>query len=373
MCTFLSVGIAASTAVVLAACGGSQPSATGPQPSATHTAAAPTIDPVVSDCITEWNAGLAGTGSIPVTSGVLPTLGVIGVASSPTAYVTTAPAQEGALGEITPQGTCMIFWDKAGSTASTVIVPYSETGAPGGALAWNIIDPQIPGSFLQDSLNDAINRPNAIFDPANNYTLAAYSGATSQTTTSTGSSATATTSTTASATNSSNTTTVTQSYGASSVKSIFLQSPSGNIECEMDFGRVGALSSRVFCESQAKPYYSVTLAPDGKLTICSSSLACIANGPDNQTTVAYGSSVTLGPFRCSSLITGMRCTIGSAGGFVISRSGIQKVSPGHQSTTTATGGGLIGSAPISGGSSTTSSTATATGGGVIGSAPISGG
>lgn len=163
------IAAAVVVTVTVAACGGSSPSRA-------KAGSKPQAKSVVANCIAEWNTGIAGTGSIPLTNGVLQTLEAIGVPSSPTAYVTVAPPQQGVLGAITPQGTCMIFWAEEGSTNSAVIAPYSQTGAPGGPLAWTAITPQIPGSFVSDALSDATQKPNAEFDSANGYMLTAYSG-----------------------------------------------------------------------------------------------------------------------------------------------------------------------------------------------------
>ncbi len=211
----LSVVIAVSAALVLAACGGSASSPSPTNATSTPTSTSAThADLQLESCISEWNAGLAGTGSIPVGSSVPQTLDAIGVASNPTAYVTTAPPQQGALGEITPQGTCMIFW--ATATASAAIAPYSETGGPGGALAWTVISPQIPGSFLQDSLDDARSEPNAIFDANDGYTLAAYTNQATGSVTATSSSSSATTAPSTASTAASSTATSTTSSTASS-------------------------------------------------------------------------------------------------------------------------------------------------------------
>ncbi len=219
----LSVVIALSAAIVVAACGGSasRPSATSATSSATTATHA---DLTLESCIGEWNAALAGTGSIPVASSVPETLEAIGVASDPAAYVTTAPPQQGALGEITPQGTCMIFW--ATATASAAIAPYSETGGPGGALAWTVISPQIPGSFLQDSLDDARSEPNAIFDANDDYTLAAYTNQAAGSVTATSSSSAATTApSTASPAASSTTSSAASSSAASSGSGVIGSAP----------------------------------------------------------------------------------------------------------------------------------------------------
>jgi hypothetical protein len=70
---------------------------------------------------------------------------------------------------------------------------------------------------------------------------------------------------------------------------------------------------------------SVTLHPNGRLDLCHG-VKCLGNGPVNATMLAYGRSVTVGPFRCTSLRIGMRCVVRSTGhGFLLSRAGVKRV------------------------------------------------
>jgi hypothetical protein len=102
----------------------------------------------------------------------------------------------------------------------------------------------------------------------------------------------------------------------------FFHSPSGNIECQVSaHDRVGTAA---YCQTFT-PARSVTLGPGGKLERCRGG-KCLGNGPENATTLRYGRSVTVGPFRCTSLKRGMRCVIRSTGhGFVLSRQGIRRI------------------------------------------------
>lgn len=105
----------------------------------------------------------------------------------------------------------------------------------------------------------------------------------------------------------------------------FFRSPTGNISCEMDFGRLG-LPNGVFCMTRTPPQ-NVFMDINGVLRICSGEDRCLADAPENETELPYGQNVTLGPFTCLSEDTGMNCTIGSGHGFLISDSGVVPVDP----------------------------------------------
>ena len=104
--------------------------------------------------------------------------------------------------------------------------------------------------------------------------------------------------------------------------SVFFHSPTGNIECELDAGGAG-LPTRAYCQTFS-PARSVTMRRSGALKLCSGG-GCLGNGPDNATTLGYGRSVHYGPFRCSSRVGGITCTVASGRGFTISKSGIQRL------------------------------------------------
>jgi hypothetical protein len=64
---------------------------------------------------------------------------------------------------------------------------------------------------------------------------------------------------------------------------------------------------------------------DARLALCNG-VHCLGNGPTNATMLAYGRSVVVGPFRCTSLTSGMRCVVRSSGhGFVLSRAGVKRI------------------------------------------------
>ena len=63
----------------------------------------------------------------------------------------------------------------------------------------------------------------------------------------------------------------------------------------------------------------MTLKTDGSLTECTG-VNCLSNAGTNTPTLAYGQSITLGPFTCASSTAGMKCTLANGDGFLISSS-----------------------------------------------------
>ena len=57
------------------------------------------------------------------------------------------------------------------------------------------------------------------------------------------------------------------------------------------------------------------------LTECNGQ-SCLSNAGENTPTLAYGQSITLGPFTCASSTAGIRCTLQSGSGFLIAASGV---------------------------------------------------
>ena len=100
--------------------------------------------------------------------------------------------------------------------------------------------------------------------------------------------------------------------------------PGRQISCSMTRGK--SLGTTAFC-IMFHPPQNATLYPDGHVVACygtRGSAACLSN-PDagSLPMLAYGRSVVLGPFRCTSLRKGMRCVVvRSRHGFLINRSGI---------------------------------------------------
>jgi len=106
----------------------------------------------------------------------------------------------------------------------------------------------------------------------------------------------------------------------------FFLSPSGNISCELDFDPTSAvrgLPTRAFCETFT-PGRAVTMSARGRVKVCQGT-GCVGNPPENAFTLRYGHQARLGPFVCRSQTDGMRCTIASGRGFLISRSGIRRL------------------------------------------------
>lgn len=106
----------------------------------------------------------------------------------------------------------------------------------------------------------------------------------------------------------------------------FFLSPSGNISCELDYdpgSTVPELPTGAFCQA-IKPARSVKMSPTGRLKICRG-VRCLGNPPENAFTLNYGRSTSLGPFKCRSVRPGMRCRVRSGRGFLISRSGIDRL------------------------------------------------
>lgn len=110
-------------------------------------------------------------------------------------------------------------------------------------------------------------------------------------------------------------------FAASSPVRVF-RSPSGNIQCQVDFHYSG--STQASCQTLA-PARSVTLQPSGRTRICSGH-DCIGNASEDFVTLVYGRSVSLGPFRCSSSQRGIRCVVLPSGrGFLISRQRLKRL------------------------------------------------
>ena len=110
----------------------------------------------------------------------------------------------------------------------------------------------------------------------------------------------------------------------------FFRSPSGNIECQIQFQRGapaaaggGFLPDSAYCMS-IKPLQNVQLRPDGSLASVCTGPTCGSNGPTDQGVLAYGQSAVLGPFTCLSEESGMTCTANGRG-FNISTAGVVPV------------------------------------------------
>jgi hypothetical protein len=105
-------------------------------------------------------------------------------------------------------------------------------------------------------------------------------------------------------------------------KPLVFRSPSGNIRCAMS-------RPNVSCWSVEAPQ-QVLMGASGRLKICrggrciGADCGCI-EGFDYPR-LAYGRTVTLAPFRCTSLRSGVRCTVTRTGkGFLIDKSAIRRL------------------------------------------------
>jgi len=102
------------------------------------------------------------------------------------------------------------------------------------------------------------------------------------------------------------------------------KSPHGGPVCTISRGK--PLGTKASCLFEPPAHYA-TLYPDGHVEACfgtKGGAACASN-PDSfrDPTLAYGRSIALGPFRCTSLRKGMRCVVARSGhGFLISRSDV---------------------------------------------------
>jgi hypothetical protein len=100
-------------------------------------------------------------------------------------------------------------------------------------------------------------------------------------------------------------------------------SPSGNIQCELDFDVGPGVPNVAYCQT-FEPAQAVRLKPNGKIKVCKG-MACLGDGPENATTLGFGERIDQGPFTCVSKKSGIKCTLASGRGFRISRSGIKRL------------------------------------------------
>ena len=105
----------------------------------------------------------------------------------------------------------------------------------------------------------------------------------------------------------------------------YFRSPSENVQCDLGVN-VGSISAFAHCQTAITRLSarSVTMTASGHLKICAG-VACLANPPENVHVLAYGHHTTLGPFRCVSLTTGVRCRVPSGRGFLIGPSGVTRI------------------------------------------------
>ncbi|HEY4280208.1 MAG TPA: DUF6636 domain-containing protein [Conexibacter sp.] len=111
-------------------------------------------------------------------------------------------------------------------------------------------------------------------------------------------------------------------HSASASASVrWFYSPSENISCEVSSG--GVRGAYAFCQSVKTPK-SVKLTRNGRSKVCRGG-ACLGNGPEDSKELAYGRSIRVGAFRCTSRESGMRCVVVKSGhGFELSRDRIRR-------------------------------------------------
>ena len=116
---------------------------------------------------------------------------------------------------------------------------------------------------------------------------------------------------------------------AAPTQRFFFSAPPVKASCELDVG-VPGLPDGAHClvgppQVAEHAAVSVDLSASGKVGICRG-LRCIGNAPEHTPTIGAGKSVTLGPFECTSLRTGVRCVVTRLGhGFVLGLHGAERV------------------------------------------------
>jgi len=94
--------------------------------------------------------------------------------------------------------------------------------------------------------------------------------------------------------------------------------------CELA-SRVPGLGTFAYCLIGPEHPLSVTMRTDGALHVCRG-IKCMSNPPSNTRVLAYGTSVTVGPFRCTARRAGMRCIVTRTGhGFLLSSTSLTRV------------------------------------------------
>ena len=144
------------------------------------------------------------------------------------------------------------------------------------------------------------------------------SSSTTSTTSATTTTARSTTSTSAASGTTSSTSETAGTLAPQSSTVTEFYSPSKNISCEIDNNFGSSAMTSALCLTLSPPK-SVTLMTDSTLNECTG-VNCLSNAGENTPTLAYGQSITLGPFTCASSTAGMKCTLANGDGFLISTS-----------------------------------------------------
>jgi len=120
----------------------------------------------------------------------------------------------------------------------------------------------------------------------------------------------------------------TASGSGTSQRFFFTSGPNG-ARCEIDVGAPG-LPNSTWCvvgppQLPFAKAVGVSLSASGHLRVCHGG-GCVGNAPTGTPTLRYGRSLSLGPFRCTALRTGVRCIVTARGhGFVLGAHGVTRV------------------------------------------------
>ena len=115
-------------------------------------------------------------------------------------------------------------------------------------------------------------------------------------------------------------------YGSPESQRFFLTPGPNGAGCEIDVG-VSGLPTQAWCaigppQLPFSKALGVAMSASGRLQICHGG-RCVGNAPVGTTTLRYGRSISLGPFRCTSLRLGVRCIVTKRGhGFTLGARGV---------------------------------------------------
>jgi hypothetical protein len=118
-------------------------------------------------------------------------------------------------------------------------------------------------------------------------------------------------------------------YASPTSQRFFLTKGPNGASCEIDVA-VSGLPTSTWCavgppQLALSKALGVRLSATGRLEVCHGG-SCVGNAPTGATTLRYGQSISLGPFRCTSLRQGVRCIVTKRGhGFVLGARGVARV------------------------------------------------
>ena len=161
---------------------------------------------------------------------------------------------------------------------------------------------------------------------------ACSSSPSSSSSSSTTSTSASTTSTTSSPTTTSTTAATSGTLAPQTSTTTEFYSPTKNISCEIDYNLGPSALTSTLCLTLSPPK-SVTLTTNSALSECTGE-NCLSNAGEDTPVLAYGQTITLGPFTSASSTAGMKCTLSNGDGFLIS-----------SAATTALGNAQVAAAP----------------------------